>query len=664
MGILYNGRRVGKHCLQTKPKRSMSVMQLGPEKGDDKMTERRLLKAWLVAAVAILITLSSSVQAGRPVIVLAEIDEYMTGQLKEARYPSLSIGIVRDQELILAKSYGVADRESGWPATTDSLYYIGSITKVLTTTLMCILRDQGRLRLDDPISKYLPTSVKLPTDPRGAPAITLRHLATHSSGLPRLPPNLTPKGDDVYGGYTVEQLYACLSQVELVSPIGADYLYSNLGGGLLGHLLERTAGEPYEQLLIRYLLDPLGMTNTRLKLSPQQGAHLTTGYKGDNLDEVASVWDLGCLSGAGDLVSSVTDMAKFLSLQLRAGEAGVKPVSGGTLTELHTPQRLAGGWETAVGLGWHITPAERLGDVVWHNGGTAGHFSFIGFVHKSKLGVVVLTNAGKQVDEIGWFLLAIVVESSKTPLTAEGDLPPAEKIIDNYIDATGGTAARLRVQNMVTRGKGTLAGLAVEYVEYNAAPARYYLKMTMDAATLMEQGTDGETVWEKELLGKAKIVTGEERDLVLLEAHLHRDVKWRELYKEAHCTGMDDVDGRRCYKVVMTPNSGPEKTRYYDAENQLLLAMETTIDVPPLGTQTLREVYHDYKAFDGICYPCRIAQKIAGIETTFTIESVVHNTQIPPERFEVPPAVRQQVKKTATTASRPATTTASNPANP
>jgi hypothetical protein len=207
-----------------------------------------------------------------------------------------------------------------------------------------------------------------------------------------------------------------------------------------------------------------------------------------------------------------------------------------------------------------------------------------------------------------------------------------------------------------------LAGLAVEYIEYHAAPARYYLKMTMGAVPLMELGTDGETVWKKEPFGKAKMVTGEERDSALLEASLHRDVKWRELYKEARCTGMDDVDGHRCYKVVMTPNRGPEETRYYDIENRLLLATETMMDVPPFGKQKLREVYRDYKEFDGIRYPCRIDQTIAGIKTKLTIESVVHNVQIPPERFEIPPAVRKLATQAAATTSSPATTTAPSPA--
>ena len=115
-------------------------------------------------AAVLSVLLSLSAWAGGPAIETAKIDAYMAEQLGKEKYPSLSIGIVHDQELVFAKAYGVADRKSGRRATPDSLYAIGSISKVFTTTLMCILRDQGKLRLDDPVSQYLPDSVKLPTE--------------------------------------------------------------------------------------------------------------------------------------------------------------------------------------------------------------------------------------------------------------------------------------------------------------------------------------------------------------------------------------------------------------------------------------------------------------------------------------------------------------------
>jgi CubicO group peptidase (beta-lactamase class C family) len=331
-------------------------------------------------------------------------DVWLDAFRRSARLPSLSIGIVRGQELVYARAFGVADRETSRPATLQMIYRIGSVTKVFTTTLLAILRDQGTVRLDDAVEQHLPEGVCLPSDPRGARPMTLRHLATHSSGLPRLPVNLTPRGDDPYGGYTVEALYSGLAQTRLDFPTGADYSYSNLGVGLLGHVLERAAGKSYEELLQQYLLEPLGMNDTSITLGPDQQARLAIGYKEEDPTRRAADWDTGCLAAAGALVSTIPDLAQFLALQLLAGHADVVPVAGGTLTELHTAQQLAKDWNSARGLGWHLQHNEGQGDLVWHNGGLDGFASWVSFLPKFQVGVIVLTNCGRSVDSLGQWL--------------------------------------------------------------------------------------------------------------------------------------------------------------------------------------------------------------------------------------------------------------------
>ena len=116
--------------------------------------------------------LSVAARAAAPNIDAAGIDGYVSEQITKVGYPGLSIGIVHDQDLICARSYGMADRRTDRKPTPDSLYAFGSVTKVFSTTLMCILRGRGIVRLDDPITRCLPETVTLPTDPRGAPAIT------------------------------------------------------------------------------------------------------------------------------------------------------------------------------------------------------------------------------------------------------------------------------------------------------------------------------------------------------------------------------------------------------------------------------------------------------------------------------------------------------------
>jgi serine-type D-Ala-D-Ala carboxypeptidase/endopeptidase len=331
-------------------------------------------------------------------------DVWLDGRRRSARLPGLGVGIVRGQELVYARAFGVADREASRPATLRTLYRIGSVTKVFTTTLLAILRDRGTVRLDDAVEQHLPEGVRLPSDPRGARPMTLRHLATHSSGLPRLPVNLTPRGDDPYGGYAVEALYAGLAKTRLDFPTGADYSYSNLGVGLLGHALERAAGQSYEQLLKQHLLEPLGMRDTGITPGPDQQSRLATGYKAEDPTRRAADWDLGCLAAAGALASTVPDLARFLALQLRAGQADAVPVAGGTLTELHTAHQVAQDWNSARGLGWHLEHHEGQGDLVWHNGGLDGFASWVSFLPRFQVGVIVLTNCGRTVDSLGQWL--------------------------------------------------------------------------------------------------------------------------------------------------------------------------------------------------------------------------------------------------------------------
>lgn len=332
------------------------------------------------------------------------LDVWLESWRRSARLPSLAIGIVRGRELVYARAFGVADRETSRPATIETIYRIGSITKVFTTTLLAILRDQGTVRLDDAVEDHLPKEVRVPSDPRGAQPMTLRHLATHSSGLPRLPVNLTPRGGDPYGGYPVEALYDGLARTRLDFPTGADYSYSNLGMGLLGHVLERAAGTPYEELLKQYLVEPLRMNDTSITLRPDQQARLATGYQQTDPTKRASEWDLGCLAAAGALGSTIPDLAKFLELQLQAGHDDVVPVAGGTLTELHTAQQLAKDWKSARGLGWHLECNEGQGNLVWHNGGLDGFTSWLSFLPKYQVGVIVLTNCGRSVDSLGQWL--------------------------------------------------------------------------------------------------------------------------------------------------------------------------------------------------------------------------------------------------------------------
>lgn len=397
--------------------------------------------AALAAAIAILLPFPAPAEdpvaepspEQREANALATLEKMAAEGFAKHRFPGLAFGFVRGQELVLAKGYGVANIETGDPVAPTTPFQIGSISKVFTTSLLLSLRDDGLVRLDDPVSLYLPEGAAMPpVDPRGAPAITLRHLATHTSGLPSLPPNLTGTDVDPYNGYTEEQLLAGLPTIPRPDRVGAWFGYSNLGNGLLGYALGRADGAGYEAALRKRILDPLGMSATKYGTE-----HAALGGTRGHQDEAGGLlnlsggkfatipdWNLGVLGPAGAIVSNVEDMAKFLALHLREATADSAVLSGGTLAEAHEPQRLANGWEQAIGLGWMIdkvgpkqgAPA-GVDRVVWHNGGMSGYVSWMGFVPGAKVGVILLANHGdrRAVDEFGKELLLFAAKELPMP---------------------------------------------------------------------------------------------------------------------------------------------------------------------------------------------------------------------------------------------------------
>jgi len=304
----------------------------------------------------------------------------------------------------------VATVEKGKPATIltagtsgskaaldgNTVFEIGSITKVFTTALLADMVARGEVKLDDPISKYLPSTVHVPT--RGGKQITLLDLATQSSGLPRLPNNLRPADfTNPYADYSVQQLYAFLSSYELPRDIGAQFEYSNLGVGLLGHILSLRAGKSYEALLTERILRPLKMNDSHIVFTPQMREHLATGH--DAAGVVVANWDIPTLAGAGALRSTANDMAKFLAANLDSVSGPV----GRALAAAHAPRRDADR-QMKIGLGW-FTMNPFGTSLVWHNGQTGGYHSFIGFDPGKARGVVVLANSAGTIDDIGFHTL-------------------------------------------------------------------------------------------------------------------------------------------------------------------------------------------------------------------------------------------------------------------
>ncbi|MGH7445334.1 MAG: serine hydrolase domain-containing protein, partial [Longimicrobiales bacterium] len=227
----------------------------------------------------------------------------------------------------------------------ETVFEIGSVAKVFTTTLLAHMVASGEVALDDPIAKYLPATVRAPS--RNGIDITLLDLATATSGLPRMPGNLAPAdANDPYADYDADDLYAFLSSYELPRDPGAIYEYSNLGMGLLGHLLALRAGVAYEDLVIQRILEPLGMNDTRITPTPSMRARTATGHSAEL--EPTPGWTFGVLAGAGGWRSTANDMLRFLHA-VRTPPAGVL---GEAMRMAIVPQRPVSE-RMKIGLGWH-----------------------------------------------------------------------------------------------------------------------------------------------------------------------------------------------------------------------------------------------------------------------------------------------------------------------
>jgi CubicO group peptidase (beta-lactamase class C family) len=322
-------------------------------------------------------------------------------------------------------SYGSLAKDDKRPLNGDTIFEIGSATKVFTSLVLMDMAQKGEVAVTDPVSKYLPASVKMPE--RNGKKITLGDLATQSSGLPRLPSNLHPKDEmNPYADYTTDQLYEFLSGYQLTRDIGAQFEYSNLGVGLLGHVLSLRAGMDYEAMVKARILRPLGMKSTGVTLTPDMKARLALGH-GPSLDAVPN-WDIGVLAGAGALRSSANDMLTFLAANL----GDTKTPLAAAMAEQISIRRPAGP-DMEIAYGWLI---QKKNSIFWHDGGTGGYRAYMGFDPKSRAGVVVLSNIATAAgtDDIGMHLLDASYPLPKVePPKEHKEITVDSKAVDRYM---------------------------------------------------------------------------------------------------------------------------------------------------------------------------------------------------------------------------------------
>jgi CubicO group peptidase (beta-lactamase class C family) len=300
-------------------------------------------------------------------------------------------------------SFGSKSRNEDVPPDADSVFEIGSITKTFTTTLLADMHVKSLLNLHDSVGDYLPAGqVSLPS--YNGIEISFHHLATHFSGLPKLPADIGPLEEYPYINFTIQNMYDFLNSYALTRQPGSQYQYSNIGMGLLGHTLGVIDGTNYEGLLTQKLFLVLDMDRSSVFLTDQQKNNIAHGHD-DSLD-VSSSWDsLDSLQGSGAIKSCLNDMFNYMEANLGLRDSSLKEA----MDLAHQPftRSSDGGY---IGLGWGIwdLPNQKI---VWHNGLTAGYTSYMGFNKDLNNGVIILFNHFEAPSwQVGEEILKVLIE--------------------------------------------------------------------------------------------------------------------------------------------------------------------------------------------------------------------------------------------------------------
>jgi serine-type D-Ala-D-Ala carboxypeptidase/endopeptidase len=325
------------------------------------------------------------------------IKTFIEKQVANKMSNSIIVGIV-DVNGKHIVSAGVKSGENPTLPDENTIYELGSVGKLFTTLMMADMGLKNELNYNDPISKYLPKTVKIPT--KNGKEITSLHLSTHRSGLPRMPYNIDPENlDNPMADYTVNQLYECVSNIELTRDIDSKWQYSNIGYGLLGQVLMSASGKDFETLQRQKITTPLGMKSTMIALTPALKSnrampHLLYGHPTVN-------WQNFDLAGAGSTSSNMKDMLTFAA----ANVGLIKTDLSAAMELTHVKQGKKDGNDGFITMGWTILNEDN-DQILWKDGATGGYRTFIGIDKKKKYGIVILSNCGvNAMTDIGLHIL-------------------------------------------------------------------------------------------------------------------------------------------------------------------------------------------------------------------------------------------------------------------
>jgi CubicO group peptidase (beta-lactamase class C family) len=339
------------------------------------------------------------------------IDNLVRAEMEKGKIPGVGVAVIRDSKTVKLRGYGLANLEHTVPVKPETVFQSGSVGKQFTATLAMIMVEEGKIKLTDHITKYLPEG----KDKWGG--VTIKHLLTHTSGMPDMPYNRM----DMRKDYSEDDLVKFLLEQEMVETPGQRWRYNNGGYVMLGILLGRVGGKFYGDLLRDRVFEPLGMKTARIITESEIVPNRSAGYVLQNGKHVNHGWVAPKLNTTADgsLYLTLHDYVKWD--QALYGDKLLKPES---LRQMWTPVKLNDG-KTAVamgsgyGFGWAMQQQNGI-ELIHHGGAWQGFTAWIGRVPEKKTTVVVLGNlAGGRTDQLGMQILHSILPEMK-PKTAGG----------------------------------------------------------------------------------------------------------------------------------------------------------------------------------------------------------------------------------------------------
>lgn len=358
---------------------------------------RRALVAVLIIGVCL--SAATAVRGQAPALapdLLGRLDAMAAAELARDGIGGATVGVVAGGALVWAKGYGLADIEAKTPATADTVYRIGSVTKPFTALMLLQLVEAGRVHLSDPVEQYLPEIDRISGRAPAAPPVTLVQLATMTSGIAREPDDLATFLQGPVSRWE-QVMIAALAKTSYAHEPGTRYLYSNIGYAMLGAALGRAAGEPYVDYVRARIFGPLGMAHTDFVPGPAITPVLAKGYeirdgKPDGAPPAREHEGRGYKVPNGAIYSTAGDLARYVALML--GEGPETVLKRETVKDnLSRVSSASGDLTSGYGIGFQV---QRRGTLVLfgHGGSVAGYRAQVLYEPATKTGVIVLRNAG------------------------------------------------------------------------------------------------------------------------------------------------------------------------------------------------------------------------------------------------------------------------------